>query len=55
MSRRSQLEHEVSLAQKRIKEAPKNTPANGGAESLRPDLERVLRLVYRTGEDKTVG
>ena len=25
MSRRSQLEHEVSLAQKRIKEAPKNT------------------------------
>ena len=28
MSRRSQLEHEVSLAQKRIKEAPKNTPAN---------------------------
>ena len=28
MSRRSQLEHEVSLAQKRIKEAPQNTPAN---------------------------
>ena len=28
MNRRSQLEHEVSLAQKRIKEAPKNTPAN---------------------------
>ena len=28
MSRRSQLEHEVSLAQKRIKEAPKDTPAN---------------------------
>ena len=28
MSRRSQLEHEVSLAQKRIKEAPKETPAN---------------------------
>lgn len=27
MSRRSQLEHEVSLAQKRIKEAPKDTPA----------------------------
>lgn len=26
MSRRSQLEHEVSLAQKRIKEAPKDTP-----------------------------
>ena len=24
MSRRSQLEHEVSLAQKRIKEAPQN-------------------------------
>lgn len=28
MSRRSQLEHEVSLAQKRIKEAPKDTPEN---------------------------
>lgn len=28
MSRRSQLEHEVSLAQKRINEAPKDTPAN---------------------------
>lgn len=28
MSRRSQLEHEVSLAQKRIKDAPKDTPAN---------------------------
>ena len=28
MNRRSQLEHEVSLAQKRIKEAPKDTPAN---------------------------
>ena len=28
MSKRSQLEHEVSLAQKRIKEAPQNTPAN---------------------------
>ena len=28
MSRRSQLEHEVSLAQKRIKDAPQNTPAN---------------------------
>ncbi|OKZ12059.1 MAG: hypothetical protein BHV75_06160 [Bacteroides oleiciplenus] len=28
MSRRSQLEHEVSLAQKRIEDAPKNTPAN---------------------------
>lgn len=28
MSRRSQLEHEVSLAQKRIKEAPKDTPAD---------------------------
>ena len=28
MSRRSQLEHEVSLAQKRIKEASQNTPAN---------------------------
>lgn len=27
MSRRSQLEHEVSLAQKRIKEAPQDTPA----------------------------
>ena len=27
MSRRSQLEHEVSLAQKRIKEAPKDMPA----------------------------
>lgn len=26
MSRRSQLEHEVSLAQKRLKEAPKDTP-----------------------------
>lgn len=26
MNRRSQLEHEVSLAQKRIKEAPKDTP-----------------------------
>lgn len=26
MSRRSQLEHEVSLAQKRIKEAPKDIP-----------------------------
>ena len=30
MSRRSQLEHEVSLAQKRIKEAPQNTPARVG-------------------------
>ena len=28
MNRRSQLEHEVSLAQKRIKAAPKDTPAN---------------------------
>ena len=28
MSRRSQLEHEVSLAQKRIKEAPQNPPAH---------------------------
>ena len=28
MNRRSQLEHEVSLAQKHIKEAPKDTPAN---------------------------
>lgn len=26
MSRRSQLEHEVSMAQKRINEAPDNTP-----------------------------
>lgn len=28
MSRRKRLEHEVSLAQKRIKEAPENVPAN---------------------------
>lgn len=28
MSRRKRLEHEVSLAQKRIKEAPENVPAD---------------------------
>ena len=28
IKKHSQLEHEVSLAQKRIKEAPKDTPAN---------------------------
>mgnify|MGYP000178456203 FL=1 len=28
MNRRSQLKHEVSLAQQHIKEAPKDTPAN---------------------------
>ena len=37
MSRRSQLEHEVSLAQKRIKEASQNTPAN-----IRKILEQEL-------------
>lgn len=37
MSRRSQLEHEVSLAQKRIKEAPKDTP-----EHIRKIWEKEL-------------
>ncbi|MEL5895872.1 hypothetical protein AAE250_20540 [Bacteroides sp. GD17] len=37
MSRRSQLEHEVSLAQKRIKEAPKDTP-----EQVRKIWEKEL-------------
>lgn len=37
MSRRSQLEHEVSLAQKRIKEAPKDT-----LEQIRKIWEKEL-------------
>lgn len=37
MSRRSQLEHEVSLAQKRIKETPKDTP-----EQIRKIWEKEL-------------
>lgn len=43
MSKRSQLEHEVALAQKRIKDAPKNTPeyirAEWGKELVELELE----------------
>ena len=38
MNRRSQLEHEVSLAQKRIKEAPKDTITSFTLPAIPPML-----------------
>ena len=35
MSRRSQLEHEVSVAQERVKKAAKDTPKDMGARTCR--------------------
>ena len=53
MSRRSQLEHEEKLAQKRNKKDPKNTPANIGKiwEQELVELEVELNNLTDDEED----
>lgn len=54
MSRRKRLEHEISLMEKRIKEAPKDTPASIRElwQQELDDLEFELNnLVDTEGED----
>ena len=54
MNRRSELEHEISLLQKKIKEAPKNTPQDLRAiwDKELVDMELELNNLYDDDEDR---